>query len=182
MNPICDICGREFDTERGLSVHNTSAHQKDKPYTDADRLRQLYWDEGLSMEKVARRLDTQKDRVEYWMDVHGIDTRRAYAEQDFASLRVDKDGYALWREYYDGEYNRVAVHRLAAVAEYGFSAVVGRDVHHKNGIQFDNRPSNLEPMDPSEHRRHHGIENADAQRELMHELRESGRLAAGGEK
>jgi len=102
MNPICDICGREFDTERGLSVHNTSAHQKDKPYTDADRLRQLYWDEGLSMEKVAGRLDTEKDRVEYWMDVHDIDTRRAYAEQGFASLRVDKDGYALWREYYDG--------------------------------------------------------------------------------
>lgn len=179
MTATCGICDREFDTEHGLSVHKSATHEKEKPYTDAERLRRLYWDEGLSMDQVAERLGTDKDRIDYWMGVHDIDTRRAYAEQDFASLRVDKDGYTLWREYHDGEYSRVLVHRLAAVAEYGFSAVAGHDVHHKNGVRWDNRPENLEPMEPSEHRRLHGVERADEQRELIHELRDSGALAGG---
>ena len=179
MTATCDICDREFDTEHGLSVHKTAAHEKEKPYTDAERLRRLYWGEGLSMDQVAERLGTEKDRIDYWMGVHDIDTRRAYAEQDFASLRVDKDGYRRWRVYHDGDYHGVAVHRLAAVAEYGFSRVAGRDVHHKNGVPWDNRPANLEPMDPSEHRRLHGVERADEQRELMCELRDSGALAGG---
>lgn len=179
MTAECDICGRQFASERGVKVHKTATHNNDKPYTDEETLRELYWGEGLSMDKVGERLGADKDRIDYWMGVHGIETRRSYADQQFASLRVE-EGYPLWREYHDGEYNRVLVHRLLAVAEFGFDAVVGKDVHHKNGIRFDNRPDNIEPLDPSEHRRLHGEANADEQRELMQELRESGRLNGGG--
>jgi hypothetical protein len=172
----CDLCGRTFDTEQGRSLHQTTGHDDAKPYTDADRLRSLYWDEELSIRQIADQLGTDKDRIAYWLTVHDIETRRSYADQQFATLRIDKDGYLLWREYHDGTRNRVLVHRLVAVAEYGFDAVADNDVHHKNGVQFDNRPSNLEPLDPSEHRRIHGLERADEQRQLMDDLRESGRL------
>jgi hypothetical protein len=52
----------------------------------------------------------------------------------------------------------VKIHRLAAVAWFGYEAVVGKDVHHVSGIPWDNREDNLEPLDPSEHRRRHAKE------------------------
>ena len=36
MSAECELCGREFDSERGLSIHQTTGHADDKPYTDAD--------------------------------------------------------------------------------------------------------------------------------------------------
>jgi len=179
MTAACDICGREFDSQQGLSLHQTATHDADKEYTDPERLRELYHDRGMSLEQVGDQLDTTRDRIKYWMDQYGIETRRAYDQQKFASLRVDEEGYVLWREYHDGDYNRVLVHRLTAIAEHGFDAVCGNDVHHKNGVRWDNRPSNLEVLDPSEHRRLHGEERADEQRELMKNLRSEGKLTRG---
>lgn len=49
----------------------------------------------------------------------------------------------------------VKIHRLAAVAWFGFDAVVNKDVHHENNIPWDNREENLIPMDKSEHMRLH---------------------------
>jgi len=37
------------------------------------------------------------------------------------------------------------------VAEYGTEAVAGRDVHHINGIGWDNRPENIVPIPPELH-------------------------------
>jgi len=180
MTFSCADCGREFGTKQGLGVHRNATHEaEDKPYTDAETLREMYWGRGMSMRQIADELGTDHDRVDYWMDVHDIETRTGYAEQPHASLTIDKDGYPLWKTYVDGYHARVRVHRLLAVAEYGFDAVVGNDVHHKNGVRWDNRPENIEPMDPSEHRRHHGLERADEQRELMTKLREAGRLNGG---
>jgi len=49
----------------------------------------------------------------------------------------------------DGE--SFPIHRLIAVAEYGFDAVVGAEIHHKSGVGWDNRPSNIEPIEPGDH-------------------------------
>jgi len=68
---------------------------------------------------------------------------------------VDHRGYPHWEFIEDSEYRCVRVHRLLAVAEYGFDAVADMDVHHKNGIPWDNRPVNIEPMDHGEHTKLH---------------------------
>jgi len=181
MSATCPRCGREFKSERGVTVHQTAVHERDgKEYTDADTLRELYWDRGLSMRGVADELGTDVDRVDYWMGVHGIETRKSNTQQHYAGLRMNEDGYMVWRTYVDGTYHRVRVHRLLAVAEYGFDAVADADVHHKNGVRFDNRPKNIEPLPPSEHRQLHGEERGDEQRALIEKLRASGKLSPEG--
>jgi len=49
----------------------------------------------------------------------------------------------------------VLVHRLLAVAEYGYENVCDNVIHHKNGIRWDNRPDNIEVMTRSEHSKLH---------------------------
>lgn len=179
MSWACGFCGREFDSKRAVSVHKTATHDSDKQYTDADTLERLYREEGKSMREVAEELDTDHDRVAYWLDVHDIDSRTALNDLGYAPYKSNRQGYPLWKTHVEGTRHRVKVHRLLAVAEYGFDAVADCDVHHKNGVRWDNRPSNVKPMSPSEHRREHGLQRRDEQRELMAELREKGKLDGG---
>jgi len=65
-------------------------------------------------------------------------------------LGVDGQGYYVAHGP-DGE--RVHVHRLSAVAEYGGRRVVGNDVHHVNRVVCDNSRENLSVRDPDRHRR-----------------------------
>lgn len=67
----------------------------------------------------------------------------------------DSHGYPVVRvEESDRRYS-VPVHRLVAVAEYGFAEVAGMDVHHKNNHPSDNSPGNLEVLSAVEHSRWH---------------------------
>lgn len=68
---------------------------------------------------------------------------------------VTVEGYVRARSYLDGEWDEIPIHRLVAIAEYGTGAVAGRHVHHKNGIPWDNRPSNLDVRTSKEHLRSH---------------------------
>lgn len=54
-------------------------------------------------------------------------------------------------EMVEDDGDEFPLHRLIAVAEYGFDAVAGNDIHHKSGVGWDNRPANIEPIDPAEH-------------------------------
>lgn len=65
------------------------------------------------------------------------------------------DGYERWRLWEGGADRYYYVHRLVAVAEFGVEAVKDHDVHHVNGIEWDNRPENLEPRQPTRHARYH---------------------------
>jgi hypothetical protein len=82
--------------------------------------------------------------------------------------RTDHEGYETWRHQYraDGGEKReetVRIHRLAAVAWFGFGAVAddGVVVHHRSGVPWDNRESNLELMDWVVHSNHHNPEGVD---------------------
>jgi len=71
-------------------------------------------------------------------------------------LITSGDGY---EEVTDGE-DRVYLHRLTAVAEYGVEAIEGMDVHHREiwdggSVPFLNAAEWLEPRDPYTHRLDH---------------------------
>lgn len=73
------------------------------------------------------------------------------ASERVPTPKISQDGYLVLRPEIDGKNLRFALHRLIAVAEYGFDEVCGKDVHHKNGVRWDNRPSNLDVLTRSEH-------------------------------
>lgn len=60
-------------------------------------------------------------------------------------------GYSVIRHSYQGETYSCPVHRLVAVAEFGFESVTSSQIHHKNKHKLDNSPSNLIPLSPHEH-------------------------------
>lgn len=68
-------------------------------------------------------------------------------------------GTRLRYEVVESPEGTVRLHRLLAVAEWGFEAVQGRQVHHVNRIPWDNRPENLALLTPSEHSRLHHTED-----------------------
>lgn len=76
--------------------------------------------------------------------------------KQMSRIYTSGDGY---EEVMDGD-DRCYVHRLTAVAEYGYDAVVGKDVHHKEiwdgrSVPFLNAVDWLEPVDRWEHRKGH---------------------------
>jgi len=71
------------------------------------------------------------------------------------SFHTAKHGYEVISTKVNGVQKSVRLHRLVAVAEYGYDAVVDKSVHHESNIPWDNRPENLEPMTRAEHRSLH---------------------------
>jgi hypothetical protein len=67
----------------------------------------------------------------------------------------DERGYPEWRHQHEGQEDRVRIHRLAAVAEYGVEAVAGGHVHHRDGCVWNSGRENLEVLGPAEHMNRH---------------------------
>lgn len=133
-------------------------------YKDADVLRELYVEKKLSTIKIADRLDCSPNTVRKYLKENGIEIRSQRESLKYTlghdpravTLNVQPNGYVRWVYTYkgDGPHN-VYVHRLLAVAEYGFDAVAEMEVHHKNEIPWDNRPDNIEPKTTADHSVHH---------------------------
>jgi hypothetical protein len=70
-------------------------------------------------------------------------------------LHQDEEGYEYFGSKWEGKNEELKLHRLLAVAEYGFDKVAGKVVHHKNGIPWDNRADNIEVLTRSEHGKIH---------------------------
>ncbi len=140
--------------------HKQEAEKGDPEYRDPDVLEELYHGQELSTREIADRYDISYETVTYWMDKHGIDRRdrKEAAERALSTghvaYRTNHCGYEEWTNS-DQSKNRMFVHRLLAIAEHGFDAVAGMDVHHKNWIKWDNRTENIDVLDPSEHQRRH---------------------------
>ena len=132
-----------------------------RPWLDADRLEARYVDDELSITQIADRWDCSRYVIEKWLHEHEIPTRSPVDAQILREqcnpvpYHLNHEGYPIWRHQYDNEIHILRVHRLLAVAEFGFDAVCGMDVHHKNDLSWGNWPNNLELVTPAEHARLH---------------------------
>jgi len=162
----CPTCGDSFGSEHGAQNHHRVHH---RPYFDAKieseygvppgwLLHTLYSVIGNSTRDIADKLGYSKPVVVKHMNRHGIDLRKSNRDKPphFGTYR-NTNGfyYEKWKRHTSEGYIDVYVHRLIAVSEYGFDAVKGMDVHHRNEITWDNRPENIELMGHGEHRSHH---------------------------
>jgi transposase len=115
-------------------------------------LRQKYESEGLTVQEIAEELDCGTTTVSRHLSKHGIATRNTDPPLRYPgkyySFKTDHQGYERWG---CGE----SIHRLAAVAWFGLESVEGKQIHHKNGVPWDNREENLMPLSPSEHSKQH---------------------------
>lgn len=161
----CKNCGREFDSERAVKIHQSRGCNK--AFHDAEKLRQLYHDDGLSAKEIAEQFDVSQTTIYNYLRDHGINLKDKKTDPK-------RPAHHRFREYpnkplgtccetvsttIDGKMHEVRVHRLVAYAhgelsrgEFWDKSVI---VHHKSEHGWDNRPSNLEGMPKSEHRAAH---------------------------
>jgi len=151
----CPDCSDSFSSLDSLNKHRNKSKGHYVPWQDKDLLEELYIEEKLTARAIAEELQTTKSTVCRWLNRHDIeiDESRALREQlkSPAYIHTHKSGYV----YVSASDDTILLHRLLAVAEYGLESVVNNQVHHKNGVAWDNRPENLELMDIAEHAKHH---------------------------
>lgn len=137
-----------------------------KPWKDRDILYEMYIEDGLTARDIADRFNCRATTISKWLGRHDIETpdntetiKKAVdaLRTNYATFYTEKRGYEIWT----GGNNapEIYVHQLLAIAEYGLDAVVDKQIHHKNGIPWDNRPGNIEPLSNSDHQQIHGREN-----------------------
>lgn len=114
----------------------------------------LYWEEGLSQSEIAERCDCSVGLVSKQMDEQGVPVRGGY-EGEPCVYTGTQQGYQRCYVRDVDETKKFLIHRLTAVAKFGYDAVVEKVVHHKNEVKWDNRPSSLELMENDEHASHH---------------------------
>jgi len=148
---ICQECGRQFDTRMGKQKHKFAEHEPD--YKNPTWLEKQYKQKGLSINDIAEKVGCSYETVRYWLKKFDIDTRGFAWYVPYADFRTSNTGYERWHCTTNQEY--VKSHRLLAVAKYGFEAVKGKHVHHKNGLSWDNRPENIELVDEKKHQQIH---------------------------
>lgn len=164
-------------------IHRNHIEQviEDSPYQyhpvkDEWVLRHLLY-RHKSRERVAEELDVTQPKVEYWTDKKVMEDlyalcggnsknisnylkHRKERTNDYLSYMSHK-GYPCWFFDEEGSKRRVRVHRLAAVAKFGFDSVKGMSVHHQSGVPWDNRLSNLELISNEKHAKHHNLAHND---------------------
>jgi len=119
-----------------------------RKYRDKDLLRKVYHSQDKTIQETAEHFGVSAMTIHRWLEKHDIQTR----EKNHAPMKTTRDkGYETW--YFSGM--RVYVHRLLAVAQYGYDEVAGKRIHHKNHIPWDNRPENIEPLNRKEHQGRH---------------------------
>jgi predicted ArsR family transcriptional regulator len=137
-------------------------HEIDKrPYEDEALLRELYHQQNMSSSEIAERFNLTAAGVRKVMRRLGIEVRDGSDASTVAGLqrpptfKTNLEGYEYFRSKVNGESQFVYHHRLLAAAEFGVAAVDGMEVHHENGVPWDNRPGNIELVTAEEHARLH---------------------------
>jgi hypothetical protein len=129
------------------------------PYRDRELMETLYVEEELSQNEISAILDCSSGSVANWLERHGIESRSL---SDAISLSYEEPyDIPFWTHNTKGHVfaksgdDLLTVHRLQAVAYWGFDDVADKHVHHKNGIPWDNRKENFLLVTNEEHQRIH---------------------------
>lgn len=127
--------------------------------------REQYVEQCKSARELANELKTGHKTIIRRLEEHNIETRSRSEAVSKAIGTIHPNIYLggndrpYWVAQSANPESRVPdsflVHRLAAVAWFGWDAVVNNDIHHKNGHTLDNRECNLDPVDHAEHTRIH---------------------------
>lgn len=127
------------------------------PRLSTETVRRMYWEDGLSQREIGEKLGCSRSLVGRFMRRNGIPRR-----SPSAAISLGWDGDVFYYKKTDGrevicspDGNHFLHHRLLAIAHHGFNAVKDKHVHHKNGVPWDNRPDNLQLVNPAEHIRIH---------------------------
>lgn len=137
-------------TEQAESLPNQT------PWRDRGLLSDLYWKDELTQKEIAEELGCGRTTIVRWMDRLDVPTTHDIGVSHSIEKWNERPEREKWME--SGSETSVLVHRLLAVSEYGFDAVAGNEVNHRNKHQFDNRPANLEPVSQSDHHALHANE------------------------
>lgn len=152
IRAIAEDCGVSFSTiQRWLDKHGIQRRTKGgvnaylfMQTMDYDAMHREYVQERKSVYQIADEYDISHSLAQSQLDGHGIDrrtkTHAAKLRVPHCHLKTYERGYQYWVSRTGEHRDRMSVHRLAAVAEYGVEAVKGVDVHHANGIPWLNVP------------------------------------------
>lgn len=125
----------------------------------ASYLRHLYVEKRMTQEEIADLINTPQTTISTYLNEAGIEIRTSL-DYTHPSIYFSGDGYLTCRHRDVNRRKAFRVHRLQAVAYHGFDEVAGNQVHHKNGVRWDNRMENLEVLSHPDHlKRHHEQED-----------------------
>lgn len=142
-----------------LGVERREGDDKpDHPWQDKETLEAMVDQHGNNATKLADEMGASRSTVSKWLREFGIKTIPHPTEQP-PSYRTHISGHEVVRTKIDQQQHTAFVHRLVAVADGKLTPEEfinsEKNVHHKNGVPWDNRPENLEVMTKSEHHKHH---------------------------
>jgi hypothetical protein len=157
----CRDCGSELNSARGLSIHAANSLSCDPetavPWKNEETLRELYR-KNMSHQEIGDHFGIAHSAITRAFSELGIESRsrsQAVGGRYDVHVSIDAYGYEVARNVHHRKQYVLKMHRLAAVAWFGWDEVVDAEIHHKNGIKWDNREENLTALTSEDHRAEH---------------------------
>ena len=177
-----DEIGGEFDVTRGVvikwmdnygidrrspeesrAVRGTGTNQFDHgKHREEEWLREKYHTEKMTVTEMADEADVTEATIVRQMQKNGVESRPNYVSHVLRNpgagfVQADARGYEMIKHSVGDHTYNFPLHRLLAIAKYGYDEVKDSVVHHKNGLEWGNWHENIELFDSQEeHARHHG--------------------------
>lgn len=142
----------------GIETRNAGGKDDNAPWKNEEKLREWYHDKKMSTYEIADGFDVTPSGISKQLSRHDIEKRRSNREM-FPSPHLNHSGHERVENTYDGEKYHVFIHQLVAIAHgadaYKVFGDLSHVIHHKNSIEWDNRPENVELVTQSEHKKIH---------------------------